>query len=104
MSIVTDPADISNSNSALVYSDAPSNDAAIREIDRRATEHRFVRTRDYHLSVVSREGKTLYKSICYRWQPEDEAAAGEYVRTVEARRARLPKSLDSAEILRESGL
>src|SRR5262245_29869641 len=86
--------------SVLVYSDAPTNDDAIRDIDTWAREHGFVRTHEYNLRTTARNGKRVYMGFCYRLRDEDYDSIEEGMRRVNERREKMPMTTDSAELLR----
>src|SRR5207249_2550611 len=98
----TEPNDIDNLPAVLVFSDAASNDAAIREIDAWAHAHGFLRSREYHLSTVLRDGRRFYYSACGRPYGAAEAAEDD-IRQARELRDRMPMTADSAELLREEG-
>jgi len=76
MAIVrVDPSDYQNANTVQVDSDAADNARAINEIGDWAAEHGFVRTNEYWLRQVPRDGKPIFRGICYRFSEEEREAA-----------------------------
>jgi hypothetical protein len=56
-------------------SDAPTNTAAIQEIDAEAGKYGLVRTREYWLQTVTLpDGRVARRGFCYRPEPSDLAS------------------------------
>ena len=96
----TGPEEIDNLPAVVVYSDAATNDAAIREIDQWARTHGFIRSREYHLNTVLREGRLLRYSACLRPREGADAAAEMDLKRIQQRRDEMALTKDSAELLR----
>src|SRR5438067_1227173 len=83
-----------------VYSDAPDNIQAIREIDDWARTHGYVRSRESVLNVEQRaDGRRYYYSACHRLTEDYSRAAEEDLRRIRERREKMPLTT-SSDILR----
>lgn len=102
MAISTDPAEYKGLPSVVLYSDAENNDAAIREMDAWAREHGYVRTNEYHLNVVIRNNLRIFQGFCYKWTEENKEAAKRDLSEIRSRRAKMPLTAPSDEILRDA--
>ena len=85
----------------VVESTAPTNDEAIREIDSWARIRGFVRSREHVLnSKLLRNGDIVYYSACYPLDVETLDAAEAAIARMNARRAAMPLTASSAELIR----
>lgn len=76
MAIVAwDPVKLEEANTVQVDSDAADNRTALLEIEDWAAQHGFVRTDEYTLRQLLRDGKRMFRGTCYRMSPEEIAAA-----------------------------
>lgn len=89
---VPDPQDLSGYNVLQVDCDAPTNDDAVLEIDDWADNHGFIRTNEYWLRQVIKNGRRFFRGICYRithdeWTAIDDDAkrVAEIVKSIQAR-------------------
>ncbi len=102
MVIDTQPDEIDTAPSVVVFSDAPNNFDAIREIDQWARDHGFVRSREYSLNIKQfADGKRLYYGACYRLSQDDKRAAEADLTRMRQRRAEMPLTASSDMLLRE---
>ena len=102
MAVMIHPSDVERAEIVMVTSDAPDNDSAIREIDRWATEHGFVRSREYRLNPRrSPEGVISRYSACYRLSEGDRRAADADMALIRRNRERMPLTTSSDILLRE---
>lgn len=69
--VATFPEAVGEAEQVQVESDAADNLRAILEIDDWASEHGFVRVRDYWLEAVERDGKRVFRGACYRRSQEE---------------------------------
>jgi len=102
--LLTDPTPeaLASANSVLVYSDAPTNIQAIKEIDAWAWGNGFRRTLESRLLVVRRDDLgRCYKGVCFRWSDEDRRAAEEDIESYARARNAMPMTADSALLARE---
>ena len=101
MAITTRPDNFEQQEAVLVYSDAPDNVEAIRQIDAWARDQGFVRTREYHLNVVqTAEGRRLFQGTCYRLTPEHALAADADMERIRERREKMPMTTPADALLR----
>lgn len=75
MVVSWDPKTLEGANVVQVDSDASDNTQAIREIDDWAEQQGFVRSSEYWLRPLLREGKKLFRGVCYRISNEEIEAA-----------------------------
>jgi transposase-like protein len=73
-----------------IDSDAPSNAAAVVEIEDWAAEHGMVRTNEYWLRQLNRGNQRLFRGICYRVTEEERASRLERLRRIEERVDAMP--------------
>jgi hypothetical protein len=97
--VTTDPVDITHAPVVLAFSDAATNEQAIREIDEWARAQGFVRSREYALNVRQRpDGKRVFYGACYRLTAEDRRAAETDLGRIQARREAMPMTVPSSEL------
>lgn len=85
----TDPEPIGAANAVQVDSDATTNELAIRDIDAWAAENGFLRTNEYWLRVVIRDGRRHFRGVCYRMTDDERLAMESYLHEVQDRASRL---------------
>ncbi|MEE9293543.1 MAG: hypothetical protein V3W34_01060 [Phycisphaerae bacterium] len=78
-----DPQVTSDVNIVQVDSDAPDNRDAILEIEQWASEKGFVRTNEYWLRQIVKNGRRLFRGICYRISNEEQTAMREDAKKIE---------------------
>lgn len=100
-SLSTIPKDFASAKVVQVLVEASDNAGAIRSIWDWAAANGFVRAPENALRVTYKNKTKVYSGICYRWEPEDQAAADEDNRSLRNLIQRMPKTQSSAEILRE---
>ena len=86
MAVTVEPEDHADAPAVKVYSDAPDNVAAIQEIDQWARSNGFVRTREYHLSTVIRNGQRYYQGVCWRPTEADRLGSAADLERIRGRR------------------
>lgn len=85
----------------VVYSDAPDNLRAIREIDEWARVHGYVRSREATLNVKQDvTGLRYFYSACYLLDEDDLRAAEVDLARIGERRERMALTASSADLLR----
>jgi hypothetical protein len=103
MAVTSKPEISDETDVVLALSDAPDNDAAIREIDTWAREHDFVRSNEYHLNArQTADGRRLYTCACYRLTDENLRAAQAELSRIRRRREQMAETVSSDRILREA--
>ena len=88
--IGVDPSDYAKASTIQVDSDAPDNRSAIREIEDWAAERGFLRTNEYYLRQAIRDGKRIFRGICYRYTEEEREAAVQACQTSSAVLSTMP--------------
>jgi len=90
-----EPTDLDRCNVVQVDSDAPTNAGAVIEIEEWAgsTQKGFVRTNEYWLRQIIRNGKRLFRGICYKLTDDERLAidqdgkrVAEIVRSIQSKR------------------
>lgn len=88
--IAWDPVKLEGTNTVQVDSDAVDNRAALLEIEDWAAQHGFVRTNEYSLRQLLKDGKRMFRGTCYRVSPEELKAASTTNSTMEMNVLNLP--------------
>ncbi len=96
MAIVNiDPAEWQNASVVQIESDAPNNIDALKEIENWAYQNGFARTTEYWLRHVRRNGKLIFRGICYRVDEEDRDSQREAQERIEANVKQMPVTAHS---------
>lgn len=90
MIVQTDPLALDGVNTVQVDSDATDNATAIAEIDAWAAQNGFARTDEYWLKQVIRNGRRIFRGICYRITEEVRASAAATLQQIAETAARNP--------------
>lgn len=102
MVIQTQPEETREASLVMVSSDAPDNISAIRDIDKWARDHGFVRSNEYHLGRRQIEdGTILFSSACYRFDENFRRAAETDLAQIRANRQKMPVTASSDLLLQE---
>jgi hypothetical protein len=70
--------------------DASNNRQAILEVEDWASRNNFVRVNEYSLRRVLKDGKLLYRAICYKITPEIVAGAQAVAQRIDEIAERMP--------------
>ncbi len=102
MIVQTQPEETAEASLVMVSSDALDNVTAIREIDRWARDHGFVRSNEYHLGRrQTADGTMLFSSACYRFDENFHRAAETDLAQIRANRQKMPVTASSDLLLQE---
>ncbi len=103
MVVETEPREFQDATSVIAFSDATDNFSAIRDLDKWAREHGFVRGREYTLNVKQDVGgHRVYYGVCYRLTAADRQAAEADMERMRQRRAGMALTPSSDELLQEA--
>ena len=92
-----DPAEWQNANVLQLDSNAPTNQAAMLEMDQWAYENGFARTNEYWLRRIRRDNQMIFRGICYRVEEEEHATQMATLQESETRAMRIEVALRGAE-------